>query len=192
MFDFKRDFEIKDFYLKNFVSLTEVEARSVLEWRNHPEVRHQMYNEDCISGKEHLCFLESLEKRIDKFYWLVCKDGAGIGVIDIYNIKQLHKNVYFGIYANPQAKLPGVGRCLDDISLYLLFEIAGFNALRLEVIETNKKVINMHYKMGFHEEGILRDFVYKCDGWRNVLVMSQLKYEWKKRKTNINNSRSIG
>ena len=68
-------------------------------------------------------------------------------------------------------KIPGVGRILDSLAKNIAFDILNLHTLKLEVIEDNKVVINLHKKLGFKEEGRLKDFVYKDGKWKDVIIM---------------------
>ncbi|MGB9874387.1 MAG: GNAT family N-acetyltransferase [Hydrogenobacter sp.] len=39
------------------------------------------------------------------------------------------------------------------------------------MIETNERAINFYKRMGFREEGRLREFVFKEGRWLDVIVM---------------------
>ena len=45
-------------------------------------------------------------------------------------------------------------------------------------MSNNKKVIKMHKKFGFIEEGILRESVFKNNQYYNIHYISMLKSEW--------------
>ena len=55
--------------LLNFIDLKLEEKEMILKWRNHPEIRKWMYNQDEIKLEEHLSFIESLNTKEDKFYF---------------------------------------------------------------------------------------------------------------------------
>ena len=59
--------------LLNFIDLKLEEKEMILKWRNHPDIRKWMYNQDEIKFEEHLNFIDSLKLRKDKLYFLVKK-----------------------------------------------------------------------------------------------------------------------
>jgi len=73
---------MKHIQLLNFIDLEQKEKEMILVWRNHPEIRKWMYNQDEIKLDEHLSFIDSLKARKDKLYFLVKKKDEFIGVID--------------------------------------------------------------------------------------------------------------
>jgi len=166
----KKDFEIGDLLLINFINLNSVEKDLVRKWRNHKDVRKWMYQDHIISFEEHAVFIEKLKEENKNFYWLVKnKNGEYLGVIYLNKVDFLHKHAYLGIYSNPELK--GVGKFLVQALKELAFKIAKFHTLKLEVIEANKHAIEFYKKQGFKKEGKLKEFVYKNGEWLDVIVM---------------------
>ena len=52
----------------------------------------------------------------------------------------------FGFFSNPNLKLSGIGRILEQVSL---FNVLRVRKLCLEVFVSNKQVINLHKKFDF-------------------------------------------
>lgn len=139
---------MENIQLINFTNLTLEEKEMILKWRNHHEIRKWMYNQDEITLKEHLSFIESLKNRKDKFNFLVKKENEYIGVIDFTQLLK-KESVHMGIYANPNTK--GNGKIL----LYEIIQYA-FNALNVqklhsEVFEENKRAYNLYKKFNFKD-----------------------------------------
>ncbi|MFN3264087.1 MAG: UDP-4-amino-4,6-dideoxy-N-acetyl-beta-L-altrosamine N-acetyltransferase, partial [Aquificaceae bacterium] len=170
----RRDIELGKVLLKNFVNLTEEEREMVRRWRNHPEVRRWMYTDHEISVEEHKEFVENLKRDKRNFYYLVCSEGKLIGVIYLNKVDLHNRNAYFGIYANPEEKIHGAGLILERSAISLAFEVAGLHTLKLEVIEDNERATNFYKRMGFVEEGRLREFVFKDGRWKDVIVMGMI------------------
>ena len=135
--------------LLNFIDLKLEEKEMILKWRNHPEIRKWMYNQDEIKLEEHLTFIESLKSRKDKLYFLVKKEDEFIGVIDFLDLDK--KEIFYGIYSNPNSKIMGVGRILNEISIDFAFNSLKAHKLKLEVFEDNIQVRNLYKKYKFRE-----------------------------------------
>ncbi len=135
--------------LLNFIDLKLEEKEMILKWRNHPEIRKWMYNQDEIKLEEHLNFIDSLKLRKDKLYFLVKKEDEFIGVIDFLDLDK--KEIFYGIYSNPNSKIMGVGRILNEISIDFAFNSLKAHKLKLEVFEDNIQVRNLHKKYKFRE-----------------------------------------
>lgn len=171
----RKNIELGEVLLKNFVNLSQEEKEMVRRWRNHPEVRKWMYTDHEISEEEHMEFLEKLKEDKKNFYYLVLKDGKAIGVLYLNRVDFRNRNAYFGIYANPEEKIHGAGLVLEKTAIKLAFEVTNLHTLKLEVIEDNEKAINFYKRMGFLEEGRLREFVFKDGRWKDVIVMGMIE-----------------
>ena len=55
----------------------------------------------------------------------------------------------FGFFSNPNLKLSGIGRILEQVSLFYAFNVLRVRKLCLEVFVSNKQVINLHKKFDF-------------------------------------------
>ncbi len=173
----KRNIELGSVLLKNFVNLKEEEINMVRRWRNHPEVRKWMYTDHEITEEEHRNFIESLKHNRRDFYYLVYKEGKPIGVLYLNRVDFRNLNAYFGMYANPEEKIPFTGLTLGKSIIILAFEVAKLHTLKLEVIEDNQRAIDLYKRMGFKEEGRLREFVFKDGRWKDIIVMGMIKGE---------------
>jgi len=146
------DLKIDGYDLVNFLSLTDNELEAIRRWRNTESIRKWMYTDRIITEEEHKQFVNSLKHSEDKAYWLVKQDDLKIGVLYFININFRHRRAYFGIYANPEERVAGAGRILDNLAKKVAFDVLNLHTLKLEVIEDNIHVINLHKKQGFKEE----------------------------------------
>ena len=122
--------------IKKFQDLNLQEQKEILEWRNHKDIRKWMYNKNKISLKEHLDFIQNLDK--NKVYLKI--DDVGI-----VNFKIFNNYVEFGIHKNPNKQK--VGNKLLEIGLKEAFKYK--DKIILYVFENNIKAINLYKKFGF-------------------------------------------
>ena len=172
IFSIKQIFELNNLMLLNFIYLSEEEKEMIRNWRNNEKIRKWMYTDYIITIGEHHKFLENLKRDNKKYYWLVKnKKNEYLGTICFNKVDFKNKNGYFGIYSNPESKINGVGLLLDKLVIKIAFEIIKLHTLKLEVIEDNKQVIILHRMIGFQEEGRLKEFVFKDNKWKDVIIM---------------------
>ena len=134
--------------LLNFIDLELEEKEMILKWRNHPEIRKWMYNQDEIKLEEHLRFIDSLKSRKDKLYFLVKKEDEFIGVIDFTQLVE-KKSVHMGIYSNP--KIKGNGKILLNKIIDYSFNNLKVKRIFSEVFAENKKAHNLYKKFNFKD-----------------------------------------
>jgi UDP-4-amino-4,6-dideoxy-N-acetyl-beta-L-altrosamine N-acetyltransferase len=163
--------QLEEYILTNFTLLSLDVHKMILKWRNNDNVRKWVYNDDIITELQHFSFIESLKQDKTKLYYLVTGPQNYIGVISFTNISFKHRRATFGIYANPEEKIDGAGKILNSLALEFAFNILNLHTLKLEVLETNLKAYNSYLKVGYQEEGRLRDYVYKDGKWLDVIVM---------------------
>ena len=134
--------------LLNFIDLKLKEKEMILKWRNHPEIKKWMYNQDEIKLEEHLTFIESLKSRKDKLYFLVKKEDEFIGIIDFTQIVE-NGSVHMGIYSNPNIK--GNGAILLNKIINYSFNNLKVERVFSEVFAENEKAHNLYKKFNFKD-----------------------------------------
>jgi len=137
---------MNNIYLINFIDLTLEEKKLVLSWRNHPNIRKWMYDQEKIQLKNHLNFIDNLNNTKDKKYFLVKNDKQYLGVIDFNNISK--KSLVMGLYKNPNAY--NVGNILLDTIIDYSFHILKVDTIVSEVFESNVKAQQLYLSLGFN------------------------------------------
>lgn len=153
--------------LINFVELSLDEKKMILEWRNHPDVKKWMYNQEDIKLDDHLSFIESLKQRDNKLYFLVKQNNENIGVIDFTQIIK-NESVHMGLYVNPSVFAKG--KILINAIINYSFNILKVKKIISEVFVENKRAHEVYIKFNFQE--ISR----KIENNKEVICM-ELKYE---------------
>lgn len=170
----RRNFQFNNISLISFSNLTGEEIEMVRKWRNHDEIRKWMYTNHIISEDEHLAYINNLKEDKRNFSWLLKKGDSSLGVLNLHQVDLKNKHAYFGQYANPERPVPGLGWIIDKIAIELSFDIIGLHTLKLEALADNK-IIQIHRKIGFQEEGRLREYILKDGEWRDVIIMGITK-----------------
>lgn len=138
-----------DVELLDFTTLDEAMKGRVLEMRNHPQVREQMHSQDIIDKNDHLKFIASLKHNNRKKYFVIEYKQQLLGVIYFTDIDEKNKSAVFGIYANLFEKTDKVGSILMETALTYFKDILSFEALNLEVYESNQRAAALYLKFGF-------------------------------------------
>lgn len=132
--------------LLNFTTLNPTQKEFVLTWRNHPNVRKWMINNNEISLEDHLHFIEMLSSTTEKYYFLVQKEDAYLGVINLTDITK--ESAELGIYANPDMR--GVGYLLMN-ALIDCASTLGISKLIANVFVNNVRARHLYQKFDFTE-----------------------------------------
>ena len=140
-----------------FQKLSLDEKKMILQWRNTPSISKWMYNKNIISLQEHLQYIESLDTKKDRVYFLVKKDDMPIGVVDLTQIKP-QISAELGIYLNPNLK--GYGKLLMHKIISYAFETLQLKTIYANVYKSNQKAIKLYEKFHFITQKTDEDFLY--------------------------------
>jgi RimJ/RimL family protein N-acetyltransferase len=108
---------------------------------------------------------------------LIKKNGNRIGYFRTSNYSEDNKNIYIGADLHSDYRGKGLGYTSYAQFIPYLFNSLKLNKISLEVLSTNMNAIKLYKKLGFVEEGIKRQEVYKNGKWVDSIVMSMLKTE---------------
>ncbi len=106
-------------------------------------------------------------------------DDQIIGEIDLNGILWTHGEAFLGIGLGERAYW-GQGYGTEAISLMLNYAFSELNLQRisLNVFEYNQRALHTYQKVGFREEGCLREYLQR-DGKRyDLIFMGILRSEW--------------
>lgn len=151
--------------------LSKSDLPQILDWRNDPVVRQNMYTDHVITVEEHVRWFEGLAQRKDQVH-LVCEyAGQPIGVINFVQIDPQHQRAYWGFYMDPSLP-PGRGAAMEFLALEYAFSVLHLRKLCCEVFSFNEGVIKLHKKFGFQQEGLYRYHVIKSGQPEDVVFLA--------------------
>jgi len=167
------DFSFEALRLISSIHWDSREKEMVRQWRNDDTIRQWMYHDHHITPEEHDKFLVDLATSPTKFLWLG-KDHNGryLGIVSLSRVDLTNKNGYIGIYTRPDLKIWGTGQLILKTIKELAFDTIGLHTLRVETMETNENALRLYRKLGFEEEGRLKEYVHKEGCWHSVIVLS--------------------
>lgn len=165
--------------------LSESDLSTMLEWRNAPAVRENMYTKHEISKEEHREWF--VRQQTDKYSrWYIYEDEVNNpqGVVYFTQYQPEQRNSFWGFYAGKNAR-PGIGSRMELEALDHAFTNLGLHKLNCEVIASNNKVIALHKKFGFREEGVFRDIHFDGNKFLDVIRLGIISSEWLSKRAEI-------
>ena len=107
-------------------------------------------------------------------------NGKTIGMVMFSNIDWKNRNALLEYKMSAPIEDRIKGDMQDAIigMLKYAFEEMGMHCVTAEILEENKFSMKLCKRVGFIEEGILRDRIYKKGDYRNQIVLSLLKDEF--------------
>jgi RimJ/RimL family protein N-acetyltransferase len=107
------------------------------------------------------------------------EDGVLIGIVLLKGIHQIHRHCEFAIYLGEEAyKGRGLSKEATREALSFAFNQLGLQRVYLHVLEHNEIALKLYQRLGFQQEGVLRQHVYKNGAFRNELILSMLRAEF--------------
>lgn len=150
----------------------------VLAWRNHPAVRSCMLTQHEISLQEHRKWFERVQHDKTQLQLIMSYGGDAIGFVQFNPVCQGCISDW-GFYARSDAP-KGSGTKLAQAALKHAFEDLGLHKVCGQAIESNARSIAFHQKLGFTEEGRLRDQKRIGNQYNTLFCFGLLAQDWKK------------
>jgi len=150
----------------------------VIRMRSEASVLSQLFSAAPPTREEHLGWLERIQKQEDRQEFVIVerRTGRTIGTIGLSNIDRRHQRAEFGILIGA-SDARGKGFALEASQLLLdyAFNKLGLHRIYLFVFPENEAAIQLYQKLGFQQEGLLHQHVFKDDRFRDVVVFALLR-----------------
>lgn len=169
-----------------FLPIEESHLETIRKWRNSEEVNKYMYNENYITAEQQRNWYESIVATKDEKHWIVQSDDKYVGVVNIKKIDRINGNAEWAFYLGDiESRGKGAGVLIEYMLLDYAFNELKLNKLNCAVLSFNDKVIELHKKFGFVEEGILRKQIKKNAEYVDVVLLGMTRDEWEHQKQKL-------
>jgi [ribosomal protein S5]-alanine N-acetyltransferase len=119
----------------------------------------------------------------DEVLWAIAdseKDSC-LGHVGLYKIDHRIGSAEFAILLGDRSRWgKGLGTACTAFAVEYAFTSLNLRRVYLEVLATNPRAVAVYKKLGFKEEGRLREHQYKNGAHVDVLVMGLLRSEWRR------------
>ena len=174
----------------NIKLLEQKDLHFVTQVRTDPEVQGFVGEYLITNSEKQKKWYESLINDKSKMYFIfekisseeadggkVCNFHQDIGYIRITNIDYIHRSMCVGGDIAKEYRGKGYAKEMYKLIFDLAFNKLNMHRVWLLVLEDNARARNLYKTMGFIEEGIQRESVYKDGVYKNYISMSLLKNE---------------
>lgn len=158
----------------------------LLTWRNHPDVRRFMFSQNKILPEEHRNWFEKVSADLLTSLLIVEESQQPLGFVQFSTIPDDHL-ADWGFFARPEAPR-GTGRKIGEAALNFAFSELKLHKVCGQAIDGNSASIRMHLRLGFQQEGFLREQRFLEGSYQSVICFGLLAQEWHARLTNKENS----
>lgn len=167
--------------------MEEADLLLVLSWRNAPRIRSAMYTEHEISLEEHkYWFGRTQQEGYCGKHFVFCCDDTSVGVVNFTAISQEHKRLSWGFYLGAEDAPRGSALIMGFLALQEAFEGMGMHKVVGEVLEKNEKSFRYHQRLGFLQEGCLKEHIFKENtGYLDVFCFGYLQSHWQEMKRQL-------
>ena len=158
-----------------------------VEWLNDPEVRRGLNAVFPLSAVEEEAWFENLLDRPEAERPLAIDALEGerwihIGGCGLFDYEKRARRAELGIMIGDKSRWDqGYGTDAMQVLLRHGFETLNLHRIKLRVFEFNERAVEVYRRLGFVEEGRLRDEQYLEGRYWDTLVMGLLRSEWKAR-----------
>ena len=104
--------------------------------------------------------------------FIVSLDGENIGLVELTDIHQIHRNAEFHIIIAPEYQGHHYASEAARLAIEYSFAVLNLFKLYLVVDRENEVAVHIYQKLGFETEGILRKEYYVNGQYRDVIRMA--------------------
>jgi RimJ/RimL family protein N-acetyltransferase len=173
---------------ENIIFIKGERVNLVVKTKNHIELYHKWINDPEV-GKWLDVFLPEPLEVIDKEWFPEEKDEKGfwleiwhkeshkpIGIVGLFRIHPQYHNAEFGIFIGENNYWgKGLGTEAAELMVTYGFKTLNLHKIMAGVNATNNWSIKMHEKVGFIEEGYLKEMEYIDGNWTDVIMFGLLR-----------------
>ncbi len=158
-----------------------------VEWLNNPEVTRGLTMVYPMSLEEETRWFENMMKQPPELHpWVIeVQSEAGwtaIGNCGFHDVDWRNSNAEFGIFIGDQSYWgQGIGQEAIQVLLQVGFDTMNLHRIWLRVMANNARAIKCYEALGFVHEGSKREAEYRDGRFVDMLLMSLLRDEWKRR-----------
>ncbi|HBX50585.1 MAG: hypothetical protein A2W98_01220 [Bacteroidetes bacterium GWF2_33_38] len=96
-----------------------------------------------------------------------------IGMIYLKNINWISRNCYFTIFIGEKVERgKNIGQQAMELTHEYVFNYLNMRKITLEVVKFNNSAIKLYQKMGYKEEGILKEHFFFNNSFHDVCIFS--------------------
>ena len=161
---------------------------SYLKWFNDPEITQNLNMFRPFTRMMEEDWIENLKNRDDTIVFAIIIPDENnveklIGNCGIHAIDWKNRVAEVGItIGEKKYQSKGYGTEAMEVLLEYGFKTVNLNRIQLRVYEFNSRAINSYNKIGFIEEGRMRQAIFINGDYHDVIFMSILQEEWLKEK----------
>jgi RimJ/RimL family protein N-acetyltransferase len=161
--------------------LAETDVDHIMSWVNRPEIVGNIaaFSGAPITRDQELAWIRSTITSADRVWSVFASDDDRyLGQVGIHQIHARSKVGRLGAVIATKSEMgKGYGSAAIRAAIDRGFSELGLHKLWLMVFRTNERGQRLYKRLGFVEEGILREEYFHEGGWHDMVRMSMLARE---------------
>jgi UDP-4-amino-4,6-dideoxy-N-acetyl-beta-L-altrosamine N-acetyltransferase len=157
--------------------MTVSDLERVLEWRNHPDVRQFMLTRREIGLDEHREWFQRCLQTGSRHLFIFQCQNVDLGFVGFSAVPEQQASEW-GFYLAPDAP-KGTGSKLGDSAIRHAFDSLKVHKIFGHTLGGNVRGIRFHRRMGFREEGLLREHHFDGERHQDIVCFGLLRDEWR-------------
>ena len=152
-------------------------------WFSDPELNAVLSSGDGVPASPHgmravvARLAHDSTTRVD--FTVMRLDGTPIGAAHLADIDPWARHAEFGMFIGPREERGhGLGREIVRLGVGFAFEQLNLHKVWVTIDADNAPSVRCFTRAGFHQDGVLRDHVYKRGRYVDRLLLSILRSEW--------------
>lgn len=169
-----------DGYLIRLRAVEREDLAQIVGWRNSPLVYKTLFEQDPISLTQQDRWFDRLTQVDDRRVFIIeTREERPLGVIQLFDIDWRNRNADWGFYIGEvEYRMRGHAAEAEYLLLRYAFEHLNLHRVYCQTFAFNTKVLSMHRKFGFVDEGCLRQHIYRNGKYEDVVITGLVKSEF--------------
>jgi UDP-4-amino-4,6-dideoxy-N-acetyl-beta-L-altrosamine N-acetyltransferase len=156
--------------------MREHDLRQILEWRNHPAVRRFMLTQHEITETEHRAWFDHASNDETRALIVFEEQGQPVGCV-VFSGVQPNSTAEWSFYSSPTSPA-GTGTRICSTALNFAFDELCVHKVAGQVLDFNRASIRIHLRLGFAQEGTLREHALIDGKYCDLLCFGILRTAW--------------
>ncbi|MGJ9459587.1 UDP-4-amino-4,6-dideoxy-N-acetyl-beta-L-altrosamine N-acetyltransferase [Oceanobacillus sp. CF4.6] len=161
--------------------VTNDDLQLIYTWRNKSEIRKLMFSDNVIEWDRHVNWFNSINSDMKNEIKVFMEDNVPRGIVQVNQINTDYQTAEWGFYIGDSYK-KGLGILLAYHSLNYIFNELSIRKLSAQVLSINEKSLRFHRKVGFLQEGLLKQQILRNEKFIDVHLYAQFKQNWEHNK----------
>lgn len=162
-----------------FKPIEREDLERVLAWRNRFSVRNAALNDHEITWEEHVAWFEKESLDATRQTYVYIEQGAPLGMMTYLEFEERDQHLKWSFYLTSDELPRGTGTRMCARFLEKVFAEMPIRKVYATVIMNNPKSLKLHKRLGFEQEGLLREYLLRGEERLDVKILSVTRERWR-------------